>query len=169
MTTCSLFVGWRGTGKSTLASYYSRVTEYPLVDRDAIRLKLNGGQRYFNPYSYNPEWEIAYMFETLMAAAARSDHVLLDAFTGYKSERARLVERLRDSGFTRVTAIRVVTPLEVSYRQFCKRELALGKKHIPKLYTYASDFALMEKESRDIEEEGFDSVSYFDARQLHLC
>jgi predicted kinase len=168
MTTCSLFVGWRGTGKSTLARRLAKELNAPLFERDLIRLELIRG-RYYNPYSYNPRIEIDILIKRLRDLMPKKPKVIfLDYFTIQRREREDLLLRLRVAGISQIEAIRVTTPCDFSYQQFKAREESLGEGYFSDPKTYRRNFSLMEEESEDIENDGFDAISYADARQLCL-
>ncbi len=168
MTTCSLFVGWRGTGKSTIARRFAKELNAPLFDRDPIRLELTGG-RYYDPYCYNPRMETDVLIERLKGSLPKEPRVIfLDYYTGFRRERENLILRLRLVGITRIEAVKIITPCDFCYPHFVAREKALGASYISSAETYRNDFDLIEKESKDIENEGFDTITYVDTRQLYL-
>ncbi|TSC81496.1 MAG: hypothetical protein G01um101420_968 [Parcubacteria group bacterium Gr01-1014_20] len=171
-----LLVGQRGSGKSSYAKrLLANQPELLLISRDEI-LVHKFGSTDTNPYG-GAQWyvlEIMHRFLRFVLRTRPMAKIILDCWTEDSKDRASLVQKLREYGATRVTALYFVTSREVVNSWFwLKPGIAkmeeMGKHDGENLVYFSADapsrdYDTFHRLARHINSDGFDQVIRIDPR-----
>jgi AAA domain len=175
-----LTVGPRGAGKSEYCDRFLRARkDFLLISRDKILMSMSGSV-HTSPYEGGSEAAEHSMRQQILMALGREEpvNILLDAWTGYRSERERLIRDFRQWGTDEIVALFFVTTVKyVSQWFWMKPGIAKSgdrSRWNEKGVVYfgedspARDFELFHQHAANITEEGFDRVIFVNPLQLEL-
>ncbi len=169
-----LLVGPRGSGKSTYTKQFDGLNDTFVISRDEILIRLFGST-HLDSYSGGHQHGDEVMNRLLRRKLSTQNGVkiILDTWNGSNDERRRILEKLREYGATKVTAIFFSTRVEFVDAWFWRKpgivkfsERKTNKEGICYMdYAPKRDYELFHLYAAGIEHIGFDAIVYVDPSQ----
>jgi len=180
LKTVFLTVGPRGAGKSEYCQrLLNRQKDFFFISRDEILMRMFGSV-HTSPYEGGSASAEQSMRMQIMTALAGEESVkiLLDAWTGFRYERERIIANCREWGAHEVVALFFVTPVKYVNEWFWKkpgiaRIGEMGKPRNDRVVYFSDDsprrdYELFHRNAALIREEGFNRVVLVNPLQLEF-